>query len=300
MKGILKLLYIAIFIVFYSCGSFQAKNKPSSSEKADINDEFFSDDKKGLSSEDKSGKPVVKSTAMNDVPKKGGEADVITDVARGYASWYGKELQDKPTASGDLFDMNKFTAAHRDFPMGSLVLVRNLENGKKKLVHINDRGPYVEGRIIDVSYAAARDLGFAEKGVARVEVELIESSEDNFLAKSEPENSEEKPDTREIADAGADDHEDIEKVSEKDGYVFTDGIRPQNYTLRTGAFKIIHNAERYKEELEDKYNMNAFLGQKGKWHFVWIGDFEDKDKARKLYKRLKTDGLDVLHPKKVP
>jgi len=309
MNRIIKIIFILDLLIVYSCGSFQAKGKDPLSKKTEAakttnaDDEFFADDKDasfGPENGEKSAK--VQAPDKNSLAAKPEgdfkETDIITDVSRGYASWYGKELQDKPTASGDLFDMNKFTAAHRTFPMGSLVLVRNLENGKKKLVRINDRGPYVDGRVIDVSFAVARDLGFAEKGVARVEIELIEKSEDDFLAKSQATAVEEKDAT--LRDSGEDLTDDIEKVSEKDGYVFRDGIRPQNYTVRTGAFKIPHNAEKYKEELEDKYNVNAFLGQKGKWNFVWLGDFESKDKARKFYQKLKTDGLDVLNPGKVP
>jgi len=307
MKGIVRFLSIVVIAFIYSCGSFQSKSKDSSAKKDAINDEFFSDEKTP-SIFSKNTKKTEKQTESEKSAKKeknnaDGEfkdANIYSDVSRGYASWYGKELQDKPTASGDLFDMNKFTAAHRTFPMGSLVLVRNLENGKKKLVHINDRGPYVDGRIIDVSFAVARDLDFAEKGVARVEIELIEKSEDHFIAKSEtsdpvvPESAQdsETPDDNLL--------DGVEKVTETDGYSFPDGVRPQNFTVRTGAFKVMQNAEKYKEKLEDKYNVNAFLGKKGKWHFVWIGDFENKDKANKFYKKLKTDGLDVITPKKVP
>ncbi|MDH4261845.1 MAG: septal ring lytic transglycosylase RlpA family protein [Spirochaetia bacterium] len=321
MKGIFKFFSIAAILIIYSCGSFQTKSNNSLAKKTgDSNDEFFDDetpsffsgkpkktDKAGeIKKTDNMGKEAkFEKTELSSGNAKSSEfkeADTITDVARGYASWYGKELQNKPTASGDLFDMNKFTAAHRTFPMGSLVLVRNLENGKKKLVRINDRGPYVDGRVIDVSYAVARDLGFAEKGVARVEVELIEKSENNFIAKSENDNAEVKEDPSNESVNESDDvaGEDVEKLSDKDGYTFHDGIRPQNYTVRTGAFKVSQNAEKYKEHLEDKYNVNAFIGKKGKWNFVWIGDFENKDKAEKFYHKLKTDGLDVITPKKVP
>ena len=93
----------------------------------------------------------------------------------GTASWYGEQFQGKQTASGEPFDMHDFTAAHPSLPLGSLVKVTNLRNGKAVVVRINDRGPVVEGRIIDVSYTAAQALGFKERGVQRVRLELYQS-----------------------------------------------------------------------------------------------------------------------------
>ena len=78
----------------------------------------------------------------------------------GYAAWYGNELHGKPMVSGKIFDMNAYMGAHRSFAFGSQVMVTNLSNGKKRMVTIYDRGPYIEGRIIDVSYKTAFDLGF--------------------------------------------------------------------------------------------------------------------------------------------
>jgi rare lipoprotein A len=92
----------------------------------------------------------------------------------GTASWYGEQFQGKQTASGEPFDMHDFTAAHPSLPLGSLVKVTNLRNGKAVVVRINDRGPVVEGRIIDVSYTAAQALGFKERGVQTVRLELYQ------------------------------------------------------------------------------------------------------------------------------
>src|SRR5260370_16870288 len=83
----------------------------------------------------------------------------------GTASWYGEHFQGKQTASGEPFDMRDFTAAHPNLPLGTYVKVTNLRNGKAVVVRINDRGPVVDGRIIDVSYNAARALAFREPGV---------------------------------------------------------------------------------------------------------------------------------------
>jgi len=95
----------------------------------------------------------------------------------GTASWYGEQFQGKPTASGEPFDMRDFTAAHPSLPLGTLVKVTNLRNGKAVVVRINDRGPVVDGRIIDVSYNAARALGFKERGVQTVRLDLYRPTE---------------------------------------------------------------------------------------------------------------------------
>jgi rare lipoprotein A len=90
----------------------------------------------------------------------------------GVASWYGDYFQGKQTASGEPFDMHDLTAAHPSLPLGTFVKVTNLRNGKAVVVRINDRGPVVDGRIIDVSYNAAQALGFKERGLQQVRLDL--------------------------------------------------------------------------------------------------------------------------------
>ena len=92
----------------------------------------------------------------------------------GTASWYGEQFQGKQTASGELFDMRDFTAAHPKLPLGTYVKVTNLRNGKAVVVRINDRGPVVDGRIIDLSYNAARALGFKELGLQTVRLDIYQ------------------------------------------------------------------------------------------------------------------------------
>ena len=100
-----------------------------------------------------------------------------TIIGTGLASWYGAKHHGKRTASGEIFDQNRFTAAHRTLPWGSIVKVTNLDNGKSVEVRINDRGPFTKGRIIDVSRAAARALGMVESGVSPVRMELLSPGE---------------------------------------------------------------------------------------------------------------------------
>lgn len=91
----------------------------------------------------------------------------------GTASWYGGFHHGRRTANGERFNMNGMTAAHRSVKLGTVLRVTNLENGRATTVRINDRGPYVKGRIIDLSAAAARDLGMKQDGLARVKLEAF-------------------------------------------------------------------------------------------------------------------------------
>ncbi|THD54301.1 septal ring lytic transglycosylase RlpA family protein [Phenylobacterium sp.] len=91
----------------------------------------------------------------------------------GIASWYGDAFQLKATADGEIFDMNQFSAAHTTLPLPSMVEVTNLDNGKKLVVRVNDRGPFVGSRIIDLSHAAARELGYDRAGTAHVRVRYV-------------------------------------------------------------------------------------------------------------------------------
>ena len=91
----------------------------------------------------------------------------------GIASWYGDEFAGRPTASGEIFDPNQISAAHRTLPMPSIVRITNLDNGRALAVRVNDRGPFAHGRIIDVSRRTAQLLGFHAQGTAKVRVEIL-------------------------------------------------------------------------------------------------------------------------------
>jgi hypothetical protein len=89
-------------------------------------------------------------------------------------SWYGEDFDGQPTANGETYDMYAITAAHPTLPLGSIVRVVNTRNHRSQVVRINDRGPYVVGRELDVSYEVARRLGFDQSGLAKVRLELLE------------------------------------------------------------------------------------------------------------------------------
>lgn len=125
---------------------------------------------------------------LDEPRSRGGNREVYTVLGKSYrvmksargfsqegiASWYGTKFHGRKTANGERFDIYKLTAAHPHLPIPTYVRVTNLENQRQTIVRINDRGPFHDGRIIDLSFAAAVKLGFQDKGTARVHIEVIE------------------------------------------------------------------------------------------------------------------------------
>ena len=108
---------------------------------------------------------------MNRVPK----------VVTGISSYYGTDFHGKLTANGEVYDMYGLTAAHKTLPLNTIVRVTNLSNNKSLILRINDRGPYVKGRILDCSYGAAKKLGFIAQGTTKVRIELIEIGDNKYM-----------------------------------------------------------------------------------------------------------------------
>jgi rare lipoprotein A len=103
-----------------------------------------------------------------------GQADLdIGMKERGIASWYGDDFHGWVTASGEIYDMHMLTAAHRTLPLGTMVRVTNVVNGRHVVIRINDRGPYVNGRILDVSYGAAKRLNMLRDGISAIQLEVV-------------------------------------------------------------------------------------------------------------------------------
>lgn len=114
---------------------------------------------------------AVLSSCATTTPRIGEPAPEV-----GVASFYAETLHGRTTANGERYDKQALTAAHPTLPFGSRVRVTNLRNGQSVVVRINDRGPFVEKRVIDLSYAAARKLGFIDQGTTRVRVEVLDGS----------------------------------------------------------------------------------------------------------------------------
>lgn len=180
---------------------------------------------------------------------------------RCYASWYGREFHGKPTASGENFNMFALTCAHRDFAMGTKVRVGNPANGKEVECIVNDRGPFVSGRDIDLSYAAAKRIDLIGPGVAKVDIEPMGRY------------------TRYVREV-------------KYGH-----LEGSTITIQIGSFRDESNARRLKKGLDlhykDVYIMHAHIG-KDKYYRVRIGKFKNSSEAAMIANKLALEGYNVL------
>ncbi len=179
----------------------------------------------------------------------------------GIASWYGRDFHGKKTSNGEIYDMHAMTAAHKTLPLGTYVRVSNLENNRSAVVRINDRGPFVHGRIIDLSYAAADNIGIVDSGIARVEV----------VALGRP------------ASAGG----------TAPAYTAQD-YSHGNFTFQVGAFLNRENAERQKRQLEQRYkNAHITVYDRGDQIFyrVRVGRFTTLEEAVQQEEILIQDGF---------
>jgi len=177
-------------------------------------------------------------------------------VQQGIASWYGTAFHGNKTANGETYDMYKMTAAHKTLPLPSYVVGRNLDNDRQITVRVNDRGPFVAGRIIDLSYAAAIKLGMRGSGTARVEISDARLNQD-----------------------------ELDLLSE----------RQPTFFLQLGAFKNRDNANRLQRRIADNTSANVSVSQvrvhEETLHRVRIGPFKARTSASKLSDQLIRQGL---------
>jgi len=183
----------------------------------------------------------------------------------GMASWYGKEFDGKPTASGERFDMNALTAAHRTLPLGTTVRVTNLENGREAILEVNDRGPFVKGRILDCSYGAAKELGFAGAGLARVRLEVLEEGR-------EPRRY--APPPGEVLAGG-----------DGTGRPVLDG----SFTVQVGAFAVEANAAKLRDKLQAQFG-DAYAVRFREFWRVRVGHLANEEAADALQQKLRDAG----------
>jgi len=186
----------------------------------------------------------------------------------GVASWYGREFHGKKTASGELFDMNILTAAHKNLPFGTVIKVKNLNNGKTVTVRVNDRGPYKGNRIIDLSYVAAKKLDMLKNGKTLVGISILKdgSGIDEDDQKSAPDSLEAVSDD-EAGDKSAD---------------------SGNFILQTGAFYSKRNAENLKGKIEEMISTSVVVVHDGdlyKVRVVGLPTKHDADRCRKTLSR---------------
>ncbi len=189
------------------------------------------------------------------------ETDYVT------ASWYGPKFHGKPTASGEIFNMYAMTCAHKTFPFGTKLRVTNTTNNKSAIVTVNDRGPFIRGRDLDLSYGAARKIGLLEDGVARVRIQYL--GRDMHYVKT---------------------------------YGYTSSASAKGpFTIQTGSFKEKSHAERLRNGLKIKYR-NVYMtttyvnGQK--FYRIRIGNFDSLENAHSVAKTLSEEGYSIFITKK--
>ena len=160
----------AKFLVFFIVGILFMECTPAPRYKGGTSTEFSSKKKE---------KP--KSRKKNNNGKKKTTFNKSKTVYKGISSYYGPKFHQKLTANGEIFDMYGVTAAHKEFPFNTVVRVTNEKNGKSLLIRINDRGPYIAGRILDCSFGAAKKLGFVGEGTAKVKIEVLEWGDGEYM-----------------------------------------------------------------------------------------------------------------------
>ena len=188
-------------------------------------------------------------------------------VQRGLASWYGKKFHGRKTSSGEIYNMHAMTAAHKTLPLPSYVRVVNIENGRSIVVKVNDRGPFIGDRIIDLSFAGATKLGVIEPGTAEVEISVLSSSE-----------SKSRPVVRTIAL--------VEKTAEN-----------VPLFVQLGSFGNQLNAQNLVRGLHDSEEPTAkvykLTNAKGVFYRVRLGPLYDIDEANLVILRLKKKGFET-------
>jgi rare lipoprotein A len=182
---------------------------------------------------------------------------------RGSASWYGRQFHGRKTANGETYNMYAMTAAHKTLPMGTYVRARNLDNGKTVDVRINDRGPFVRGRVIDLSYEAAKRIGVIGPGTAPVEIVALGSLKETEVA------------------------------GEARRTLVPGDYYSGDFTIQVGAFKDKQNAENLRDKLALTYQ-NAHIavheGTHGTFYRVRVGRSDRLDRAREYEKTLENAG----------
>jgi rare lipoprotein A len=189
----------------------------------------------------------------------------IVQGEEGMASWYGRPFDGRRAASGEIYNMYEMTAAHRTLPFGTQVKVHNLDNGRDVTVRINDRGPFVEGRIIDLSYAAAQTMGM--NGIARVQLEILGTSPDSAAGQA-------------VAGAAV-----AGPVAIDESGVFA---------VQVGAFSDPANANRLKALIEQNFppvTVESFDRGNGIFYRVRVGHESSEAGAMALAERLRSANL---------
>lgn len=200
---------------------------------------------------------------------------------KGVASWYGREFHGRLTASGERFDMKKFTAAHRTLPFGTQLIVTNLENGRSVKVVVNDRGPYKNDRIIDLSLAAGKKIDMVTSGEAMVGIKILGREENDKASRT---------------DVGyGDDGEPVKGVGyreeENNEENYSAESNGNGYMLQAGAFYSKRNAEKLQKRLEELVNNPVVIINEDDMFKVRIEDIQSSGEASKYKQKLEEEEI---------
>lgn len=203
----------------------------------------------------------------------------FAQVQTGKASFYADKFEGIPTASGEKYRHNKLTGAHKTLPFGTKVRITNLANDKTVEVTINDRGPYVEGRIIDLSKAAAEQLGFTNYGLAEVKLEVID------------------PGDGKVSDMGR--SIDQVTVDEKEFYEFEiTRQKPKGFGVQIGTYQELVNLMRLADNLKNSYQKEVTVQVKiingVKYYGLILGQFSSRAKAEQFREEVRNKFPDVF------
>ncbi len=190
---------------------------------------------------------------------------------KGVASWYGPDFHGKLTANGETYNQMEMTAAHKTLPFNTVLKVSNLENGKSITVRINDRGPFVGKRIIDLSKKGAMEIGMMRKGTALVKLKVASASERRF-----------HPSPRRYVEKGRKDEAPAAPTSA--AAKLESGTLPSVYYVQAGSFSNRLKAEDFKSSLEGKYGKVSIKKKiffSGKVHRVVFGPYAGREAAEK-------------------
>jgi rare lipoprotein A len=221
-------------------------------------------------------------------------------VERGVASWYGPKFNGRATASGERYDMYAMTAAHPSLPFGTVLEVRNLDNGKTCWVRVNDRGPFVRGRIVDLSLAAAREIDMVGPGTARVELAVVSPGlprplpplEATPVLASAPAPVPSPAPTAPIAEPVP---ASAPAPSAPRAPIRVEVSVPDApaYTVQVGAFSERERADTLRNLLSGRFPQVAVRSD-GTWHRVQVGSFDDRAAANRLRRELERLGWVAL------
>ncbi len=200
----------------------------------------------------------------------------------GVASWYGRDFHGRKTANGERYDMHALSAAHKTLPMPTLVRVTNLDNGRSVVVRVNDRGPFVKGRLIDLSYAAARQLGYIDRGTARVRVQTLDQRPPTQASAAQVANPVDESITQKASDA-------LVPVAWADSNTSPSGA----IFVQLGAFSSRVNAAELRDRLSTDFSDVLIQPRRiasQTLYRVRIGPFDDMQKIERTVQRLQQSG----------